>query len=241
MGKAEILELIEASGLAASVKEYCAGIIRSALSSSLKDALKADAAKVIENIDMLLTAGGDILGCSKEEVLFTTGFNKNNMAPERFESALAELRAVNFLHNEGFGGLELIGSGPKKSADISGIKDGRKYVFEVCCITRSNDLASVDHLFDGLGAATATSKKKPVDYLELKYDEKIVQVNSSRKEYGCERGGIFFVINAYNFVPFMDDKDLKELAGELHARKNKSRLVHVCLICGGSVAVFPDW
>lgn len=224
MSRAEILERIEGSGLAGSVKEYCAAIIRSASGSSLKAALKADAAKVVKNIDRLLAAGGEIFGCSKEEVLFATGFNKNNRAPERFESALAELRAAEFLHREGFTSLKLIGAGPKKSADIFGIRDGRKYVFEVCCIQRHNEPA----------AASAA-------HLEAKYDEKLVQVNSSRKEYGCERGGIVFVTDPYNFAAFTDDMDLKKLAAELHARKNKSRFVHMCLLSGGSAAVFPEW
>lgn len=215
---------IEESGLAGSVKEYCAGIIRSGSGSSLKDALKADAAKVIENIDGLLTAVGDILGCSKEEVLFTTGFNKNNMAPERFESALAEIRAAKFLHNEGFSGLKLIGAGAKKTADIFGVREGWKYVFEVCCIQRKDELTAA-----------------PSDHLGAKYDEKLVQVNSSRKEYGCERGGVVFVTDPYNLFTLTDDADLKKLAGEVHARKNKSRFVHVCLISGNSGAVFPEW
>ena len=235
------MERIKGSGLPGSVKEYCEGVMKSGAGSSLKNALKSDAAKVLENIGLLLARGGDILGCSKEEVLFATGFNKNNKAPERFESALAEIRAVNFLHDEGFVGLMLIGAGPKKSADISGVKDGRKYVFEVCCLTRSNDHAYAAYLFDGLGAVTAASGKKPADYLELKYDEKLVQVNSSRKECGCERGGIFFVIDPYNFAAFMDDAGLKGLAAELYARKSRSRHVHVCLISGGSAAVFPGW
>ncbi len=224
MGKAEILERIERSGLAANVKGYCAGIIRSSLSSSLKDALKADAAKVIENIDALLTAGGEILGCSKEEVLFTTGFNKNNMAPERFESALAELRAAVFLHREGFSGLKLIGAGAKKTADIFGVRDGLKYVFEVCCVRGK----------DGPSAA-------PAGHLEAKRDAKLVQVNSSRKEYGCERGGVVFVTDPYGLAAFAGDNELKKLAGALHAGMKKFRSVHVCLISGVRGAVFPEW
>ena len=47
-------------------------------------------------------------------------------------------------------------------ADIFGVKGGQKYVFEVCCIQTSNDLASADHLFDSLGTSVATSGKKPV-------------------------------------------------------------------------------
>jgi len=227
MGRTAILQKIEASGLAGGVKTYCAGIMRGNLSSSLKDALKVDAAKVITNIDLSLAEGGEILGCSKEDVLFATGFNKNNRAPERFESALAEIRAASFLHREGFSGLKLIGQSSKKTADISGVKAGRKYAFEVCCIQKKGDLSSA-------GGAD-------LDRLAAKYDEKVMQVNSSRKECGCEGGGVVFVINPYNFLTFTDDADLKTFARRLYAGKSRSRSVHVCLISGDSSAVFPEW
>ena len=93
------------------------------------------------------------MGCSKEEAMFITGFNKNDMAPARFEAALAEIRAVVFLHREGFNELSFIRQGSGTSADISAIRGGKNYVFEVCCLQ---------------------AEKAPgrVDYLELKYDKK---------------------------------------------------------------------
>lgn len=224
MRRAEILELIEKSGLAGSVKEYCAGVIRSGSGSSLKDALKADAAQAVENIGRLLAAGGDILGCSKEEVLFATGFNGNNRAPERFESALAELRTAEFLHHEGFVGLKLIGAGAKKSADLFGVKSGRGYVFEVCCLRRHDDPAAV-----------------PAAHLAAKRDDKLVQVSSSRKEYGCEGGGIVFVTDPFTSSAFAADPGLKKLARGLHAGKSGSRSVHICLLSADGAAVFPEW
>jgi len=224
MGRAEILARIEKSGLPGRVKGYCSGVIKSGSGSSLKAALKADAGKTIENIEGLLSAGGEILGHSKEEVLFTTGFNTNNKAPERFEAALAELRAAEFLRREGFSCLKLIGAGAKKSADLFGVRDGLKYVFEVCCVRGRGGLAAA-----------------PAVRLEAKLDAKFVQVNGSRKEYGCERRGVVFVTDPYGLSAPASAGELKKLAGELHAGKSGARSVHVCLISGGSAAVFPEW
>lgn len=240
MTKPEILELIESSDLPGSVKRYCANILGGGLRSSLKTALKKNAGAVIGNMERLLAAASPILARSKEELLFATGFNKHNTSPERFEAALAEIRAAVFLHEAGFSGLELIGTGIKKTADIRGVRDGKKYVFEVCCLQTANELASVDYLIDDFGTPVK-SGKKPVDYLELKYDKKVRQVNSSRKEYGCAGGGLIFVVNAINFRRFTDGSDLEELARELYARKNEPPFTHICILSGGFGCVFPEW
>ena len=236
VNKRGILKLLESSGLPADLKLYCAAIVGSELSSSLKTALKKNAAGVIGNIDSVLADGCRILGLPKEGVLFATGFNRNNTSPERFESALAEIRAAVFLHAGGFRDLRLIGTGIKKTADICGTRRGKKYVFEVCCIQTADDLACVDN-----SAALRKFAKKPVDYLELKYDKKVRQVNSSRKEYNCDSGGLVFVVLPYGLSAFADGSRLKELAGELYARKNNPRAIHICILSGSIGCVFPEW
>lgn len=241
MTKREILKLIEASGLPAEVKKYCANIAGGGLRSSLKTALKKNPGVVIGNIDGLLTAASSILARSKDELLFATGFNRNNGSPERFEAALAEIRAAVFLHAGGFSDLKLIGPGMKKTADIYGTLGGEKYVFEVCCVQTAAAPASIDHLYDKSGVVTATSGRKQVDYLELKYDKKVRQVRSSRKEYGCARGGLIFVVDPSGFSAFADGAGLEELARELYVRKNKPSSTHICILSGGNGRVFPGW
>jgi len=240
MSKPEALKLIASSGLPAELKRYCSGIVGGKLRSSLKAALKKNAAAVIGNIDRTLSAGSEVLARSKEEILFATGFNKNNISPERFEAALAEIRAAVFLHDGGFINLNLIGAGIKRTADIYGTRGGKKYVFEVCCIQTTGDLTSVEYLRDNSGALRK-SGKGPVDYLELKYDKKVRQVNSSRKEYGCTAGGVIFVANPSGFSAYGDAPELKELARELHIRKNNPPATHICILSGGSASVFPEW
>jgi len=240
MSKPEILKLTKSSGLPADVKEYCTSIVSCGLSSSLKTALRKNAVEVIRSLDGILTNGAGILACSKEEVLFSTGFNKNNKSPTRFESALAEIRAVIFLDAEGFTGLHLIGTGAKKTADIRGTREGKDYVFEVCCIQTTGDLTSVAYLTDSSGAVRKFGKK-PVDYLELKYDKKARQMKSSRKEYDCARGGLIFAVDPYNLSAFADKSKLMELARGLHERKNKPLNTHICILSGSNGCVFPGW
>ena len=240
MTKAEILKLIESSELPGEVKRYCSGIVSGGLNSSLKTALKKDAAAVIGNIDKLLGAGSGILSRPKEELLFATGFNGKNTSPERFEAALAEVRAAAFLNGEGFTGLKLIGTGMKRTADISGERAGKKYVFEVCCIQTTHDLSSVEYLTDSAGRLRKFGKG-PVDYLELKYDKKVRQVNSSRKEYGCAGGGVIFVVEPYGLSSFVRTPELEKIASGLYERKNRPSNTHICILSGDIGCVFPEW
>ncbi|MEI7482719.1 MAG: hypothetical protein WCK75_10280 [Elusimicrobiota bacterium] len=240
MNKSEILKLIKSSGLTADVKQYCSNIISGGLRSSLKTALRKNAGEVIRELDGILTDGSVILACSKEDVLFATGFNKNNKSPARFESALAEIRAAIFLAAEGFTDLNLIGTSAKKTADLRGTRKGKDYVFEVCCIQTTKDLTSVAYLADSSGALRKFGKK-PVDYLELKYNKKARQLKSSRKEYGCACGGVIFAVDPYSLSAFADKSGLNELARGLHERKNKPLNTHICILSGGDGCVFPAW
>ncbi|HAF96185.1 MAG TPA: hypothetical protein DER10_04790 [Elusimicrobia bacterium] len=144
------------------------------------------------------------------------------MAPERFEAALAEVRAVAFLHREGFGDLKFIAQNGGTSADISGARGGQKYVFEVCCLQADNGINSVD-------------------YLELKYDKKKRQLNSSRKKHKCTRGGLIFAARAAVFESSACKADLRELAGGLYTKKNNPPFTHICLLSGNEGSVFPEW
>ena len=240
MTKAEILKLIESSGLPAELKRYCSWIVSGSLNSSLKAALKKEPAAVIGNMDELLCAGSAILRRSKEELLFATGFDRKNTSPERFAAALAEVRAAAFLHTEGFTDLKLIGTGMKRTADICGERAGKRYVFEVCCIQTTRDLSSVEYLADSAGRLRKFGKV-PVDYLELKYDKKMRQVNSSRKEYGCAGGGVMFAVHPYGFYTRVKRAELDKLARGLYERKNRPAATHICLLSGDVGCVFPEW
>ena len=221
MDRSGILKLIQRSALPGDIREYLARVVGGGSGSSLKAALKEDPAALLKNMDRLLGEASGILGCSKEEALFITGFNKNDLAPERFEAALAEIRAVVFLNREGFSALRFISRDTGTSADIFGRKNEQNYVFEVCCCQADKDLNA--------------------EYLELKYDKKRRQVNSSRKKQKCAFGGLIFAVRPSDFKGFADEEALKNIAGELHERKNKPGNTHVCILSGNSGVAFPKW
>lgn len=222
MDKAGIQKLIAACGLPEGVKLCLNGAVAGPGGSALKKALKKDPSALLSGIASLLGAAAAVLGLPPGSVLFVTGFNANNRAPDRFEAALAELRAAVFLSAHGFTGLKLVEQSASRTADISGTRAGLNYIFEVCRL-RDN-------------GAPAGAKR-----LSLKYAKKISQVKVSRKKCGCALGGLVLLDGQLRFGPFVPDPGLLALAGEVLAGKNGAGNEYLCLIRGDGYAVRPCW
>lgn len=221
MNKAGILMLVARCGLPEKVKACLAGAASRPGGSAIKKALKKDPAALLSGLGDLLGAAGAVLGLPGESALFVTGFNANNTAPDRFEAALAELRAAVFLASQGFEKLALVEQSGSRTADLAGTRDGHRYVFEVC---RLRD--------DGIPAG--------VKRLSSKYAKKISQVKVSRKKCGCALGGLVLLDGPLGFGPLLPDPALKPLAAEVCAGKD-GRGEHLCLIRGNGYAVWPEW
>lgn len=222
MNKTDLVQFISGSSLPDPLKAYLGGVLAKNLPLSLRGALKKDPDRFVTGVCGLLREAGLALGCAGDKALFLSGFNGNNLAPDRFEAALAEMLAVVFLRSEGFSGLRFFSRGRGKTADISAARGGLAYAFEVC------------------SARTAASGLS-VDFLELKYDKKIKQARASGKKGGLDRAGLVLVAGPQFFSGFGPDERLAALARGLYERKNCPRATHICLLAGGRAAVFPPW
>lgn len=219
MNREGVLELLAASALPGALKEYLSSSLRSRAPSSLRAYLKKSPVEFISGAEKLFTEAGVILGLPAEEALGAGGFDANNKAPGRLEAALAELRAVVFLRDNGYKELAFINRGTRRTADLYGVKGGEGGVFEVCCLKGTGGFFSA-----GL--------------LALKYDRKICQVNSSRKKTGCLVGGLFFVSSPAAFGASGSAR-LEALAREVYEAKGSQPFTSVCLIAGGLCAAWP--
>ncbi len=222
MNKAGLIRLINASALPVALKGYLGGVLAGNLPSSLRKRLKEDPDGFISGVGGLLRETGLALGCDGDKALFLSGFDGNNLAPDRLEAALAEMLAVVFLSSEGFFSLSFIGRGSGKTADISAVRGGLAYAFEVCSART--------------GAACLS-----VDFLELKYDKKITQARVSGRKGCLDRAGLVLVAGPPAFSGFAPDERLTGLARGLYERKGRPRATHICLLADGSAAVFPGW
>lgn len=222
MKKTALIELIKASALPAELKTYLAGVLAGNLPSSLRGNLKKDPGVFIAGVCGLLREAGQALGCAGGEALFLSGFDGNNLAPDRLEAALAEMLAVVFLRSEGFSGIRFLSRGTGKTADLTAARGGLDYAFEVC-------------------SARAAADALTVDFLELKFDKKIRQAKVSGKKGGLDRAGLVLVAGPLDLSGFRPEEKLAELACGLYERKKRPEATHICLLAGGRAAVFPAW
>jgi len=220
MNREGVLGLLEKSGLPGELKDYLAAALRGRAPSSLRARLKKSPAEFIAGAERLFSEAGAILGLPAEEALRAGGFDAANKAPGRLEAALAELRAVVFLRDSGYGELAFINRGTGRTADLYGVKKGEGAVFEVCCLKEG---------------CTSFSVK----LLALKFDRKICQVNASRKKTGCVRGGLFFVASPADFGVSGAPARLEVLAREVYEAKGRRPFTSICLISGGLCAAYP--
>lgn len=222
MDKRGLIKFISASDLPDALKVYLDRVVAGNLPSSLGKAIKKDPGGFVTGVCGLLREAGLALGCAGDEALFTSGFEVNNMAPDRLEAALAEMLAAVFLRSEGFSGLGFIGRGVGRTADLSGRRGGLDYAFEVC-------------------SARTPAAGLSVDFLELKYDKKIIQAKVSGKKGGLDRACLVLVAGPPAFTNFGPDERLAGLARDLYERKRRPPATHLCLLAGGGAAVFPSW
>lgn len=226
VNRGEVHRAIDGARLPALVKKYLCVLTDSGVDSGFRRLLKLEPARLLGGIAALIDGASKTLGVAPEEVLFATGFHPGNLAPERLEAALAELRTVSFLVHEGFVGIRLVPKARGRTADIIASKGGNTYAFEVRCVIRENGFAA------GL---------KTVSLLEKKYRKKIVQAAASKKKAGFTHCGLVFVIDAGNFAPFAESGGLRKLAAALYEKVGRPSRQHLCLVSGGQTAVFPGW
>lgn len=191
-----------------------------AASPALRAALRKAPALAAE-IEELLSRAGALFGCPAGDVLFCTGFERGDATPGRLDAALAELGAALFLAGEGFTGLKPVGRTAGRTADLSALRNGEIYLFEVRQVR------------GGFGPGAA-------EKLSAKCLKKSAQLRSGLKSAGAGRGGLVFVAGLPCAGPFRRSAALTAAAAEVKVPPRRTRL-QVCLLSGPEAGVFPDW
>ena len=110
---------------------YAEACILNGRSNRLTGAVECKNLKVFEAINRMFQLACEATGLKPDELLRKTDFHPRDMSSTRLDSAFAEIRAVNFLAEEGFTNLRLLPAGKKKRADILGTLNGKLFAIEV--------------------------------------------------------------------------------------------------------------
>lgn len=221
MKRAEIAALVAGSALPEALKAYLAAALKRGRPFSFTAALKKDPQAFLAAAAGLLAGAAAALGRPSEEVLFATGFEPSNLAPQRLEAAFAELQAALLLRAEGFAEIELIGTASGRTADISAFRNGLRWAFEVRCLSAAGRL-------DGA-------------LLEGKFRSKLPQARNALKKYGFDRAAVALVRSPWLFGGFSADPGLAALAAAACPTEKKRPAAHLCILDRGRFGVCPPW
>lgn len=244
MTDSEILQTICSSELPQKIKAHCRLQLQKGTDSSLWRALREDSARTISGMGGLLSAIGKILALEPAQLLDAADFQSQDARPERLEAAFAELRAVGFLHNQGFLNLRLLkAKNGAKRADIVGSKDGVLYSFDVWCSSSLFERAiePITILDDPDHPRESNTTLAPI--LISKYAEKTSQISATCAEFTCARHGLIFVVNSPDAVRFNNSDDFIQCLRSIFTALGQPVNWHFGIVTGtqnGDV-IFPLW
>jgi hypothetical protein len=172
--------------------------------------------KTFEALDFQFKSGSEIVSLSPDDLLKRLDFNQNDLSPERIESLLGELRAIHFLHENGFIEIVPIRASRKRSPDFSAKKNATDFMIEVATSIYSAPRVLHDHVVNW-----ATNR--------LKNDGKLSQLNTgpseSHKMFVC-------ILNSSGAVALNQHSDYVNMVKNVWEELGSNRNLHIAIVTG---------
>lgn len=199
---------------------YVEQCVANNLNNRLVDAVRGKRTRVFENIDRMFRLARDATGLTPDDLLRKTDFNSLDMSPTRLDSAFAEIRAVNYLKEQGFDDINLLKAGKKKKADILAKFRGIEFAVEVAnSIFSANKRVEPYQLSDWLiGRASS--------------DGKTTQLVQTSVETTASRTILVGVVDTFYSVVFNTHNDYCEAAKLAWEKLDGKEGFHVAFVTG---------
>lgn len=174
----------------------------------------------------------NITNLSSEQILQGIDFDPNDKKREKLESLLSELRAVAFLHNEGFNNIILQPKRDKqKNFDISAVFNDKIFAIEVACLTEEHSRKKES----GINAYKIDDSKFIRDLSEK---AKIKKLQLDVVNDDCVKM-LIFVINRAPELPLYNYDDYKRVLQVLNTNLGWGNGYYLGLINGSEDLVYP--
>ncbi len=181
----ELHARLRASGLPLPIVRHFEGRMRRGEFNYGLEAIR-QAPEAIDRIEQLFARAFEITGTSPGDLLRHTDFHAADLGLDRLDAALAELRAVVFLHEQGFRDIRLLPGGSQAEADIVAMRAGKRYAFDV--VTSHH---GVDRDVEDLAP-----------FICAKIQEKLDQLQGTANRHACQERGLIVVVNSDAAVTF---------------------------------------
>lgn len=145
------------------------------------DALAADFDSVLTSTRQLIDRCCQITGRDQDSLIQDTDFDSKDLDADRLDAAIAELRGLVHLSNEGFFNVKLLRAQPgTRTADIVADRNSRRYALDIACSS----------------ANTARDVSSLARYMIHVCQSKAQQLASTKTAENCQSTGVVFVINS---------------------------------------------
>jgi hypothetical protein len=213
--------LIESEYIPDTLIKYIGRCIDQGKSNRLIDYLYSNPIQCVLNVSNTIKNASMITGLTTNELFHRIDFSNRDIDPTRIDAAFAELRAISYLNNEGFGNINPLRAGERKSVDIVALREKNVYAIEV---TTSSFWIKKDRWREEELCKWLVDK--------LLNQKKIIQIQGTKQELKCNKGVLIAVIDNYDAVALNTRNSYKKIAKEVWNRCGKDEGLHICLVTG---------
>jgi hypothetical protein len=221
------------------VREWIIGAIKKGVSCDFLQRLRESPHDTISNLDGFFEFMRRILRCDNRSLTRGTDFDSADLDPERFDAMIAELRAVGFLHDEGFVNIRLLaGAQETRSADAVALYHGTRCAVEIACSSRKA-YRYPDH---------NRRSSDLIEWMVDKFHEKEEQLNQTAAKEGCPIRALVTVLNSYPALALLTPGEYLDVLRIAWDRLGKLQDLRLALVTGMVVlghglgdCVFPPW
>jgi hypothetical protein len=184
--------------------------------SPINNAFKKHPEETCVALNSMFITANEATGLSSEELFINTDIGLKDLSPERIESSLAEIRAINFLYHKDFKNIKLLKSSKKRKADLTASKSTNNYAIEV---TTSIQTAH---------------KRKCSEWIltKLNDDGKLLQLEETANTLVNSRKMLICVINTEEIIALNTYSSFLSIAKTVWEQSGKIKDFHVCIITG---------
>jgi len=192
--------------------------------------------RVAEGLDKMFAKASKITRLESADLLRSTDFKWRDLDPTRIESALAEIRAIFFLDEQGFSDINPLRSRGRKEADLIAARHKTKYAIEVA-----------DSYYY---AAKRFSSEQIANWIISRYqdEEKYKQLEATSRRSNCQRQVFIAIIDTRRTVALQVHENFLNAAIIAWEGIGMNANLHVCVVTGREAlgygkddAIYPEW
>ena len=201
--------------------------------------LSDEGQEALDGLVRLIESAAAVVGVEAREVLPLADFKPHDFTEENFNSVLAELRTVMFLHRERFSSIRLLPSNKQSpQCDLIADRAGSRFAIEVKLIT------SATFQYPGHAKRRMNLSQRLKDEATKAMSGQLAPV--SMKSQRCDLRMIVIAVDSPKTITFTQPRQLMDSLVEAYKALEDASNFHIALITGmadsgGMMYCYPEY